>query len=129
MEISNFLKMSLLIDGIIAIIYGLVMLLIPETHANLMGFPHEEFAGRMIGTLFIGFGVGNFLAWMKATSWEQVEFVVIMNITFFGLAAIVMIYSMAVALIPITGLFQTGLVLFLLILFLYAYYMAKMKSG
>lgn len=129
MEISKFLKISFLIDGLVAVVYGLVMLLIPDIHANIMGFPHEEFAGRMIGALFIGYGIGNVFAWYKATSWENVELVVIMNMTFFLLSLAVMVYSIAVALIPITGVVQIGLVSFLMILFLYAYYEAKIKAS
>jgi hypothetical protein len=120
--------MSLLIDGLIAVVYGLVMLIIPDIHANVMGFPYEEFADRMIGALFIGYGIGNVLAWYKATTWENVELVVIMNLTFLILGLIIMIYSIAVALLPIMGLIQTGLMTFLLILFLYSYYEAKIKA-
>lgn len=129
MEISKFLKMALLIDGLIAIVYGFVMLLIPDIHADLMGFPYEEFSGRLIGSLFLGFGFGNILAWLKATSWEQVEFVVIMNLVFFVFGLIVVVYCMALAILPIMALIQIGLLLFLMILFLYACYEAKMKSA
>ena len=129
MEISKFLRISLLIDGLFAVGYGLVMLLIPDIHANIMGFPYEEFADRMIGSLFIGFGVGNLLAWYKATTWENVEFVVIMNLTFFFLSLAIMIYSIAFAIVPIMGVIQIGLVSFLMILFLYAYYEAKFKAS
>ncbi len=129
MEISKFLKTALLIDGLIAIVYGFVMLLIPDIHADLMGFPYEEFSGRFIGSLFLGFGVGNFLAWLKATSWEQVEFVVLMNLGFFFTGLIVVVYCIAFAILPIAALLQIGLLIFLMILFLYGYYEAKMKSA
>jgi len=129
MEISKFLKMALLIDALVAFGYGLVMLLIPDVHANLMGFPYEEFADRYIGALFIGFGVGNFLGWMKSTSWEQVELVVIMNISFLFIGLAVILYCIAVAILPVMAFFQVGLSSFLLILFLYPYYEAKMKSA
>ncbi len=128
MGISKFLKMAFLIDALVAIVYGLVMLLIPDIHADLMTFPYEEFSNRFIGSLFIGFGIGNLLAWLKATSWEQVELVVIMNLgfLFFGLA--VVIYCIAFAILPVTAFLQTGLIIFLMILFLYGYYEAKKKS-
>ena len=129
MEISKFLKIAFLIDGLVAIVYGFVMLLIPDIHADLMGFPYEEFSNRFVGSLFLGFGIGNLLAWFKGTSWEQVELVVIMNLgfLFFGLAVVV--YCIALAILPVTALLQTGLIIFLMILFLYGYYEAKMKSA
>lgn len=127
MEISKFLQISFLIDGLVAIVYGLVMFLIPDIHANAFNFPYEEFADRFIGALFIGFGIGNILAY-RATTWESVEFVVYMNITFLVLGLFVELYSITIAILPITGLAQVGLTVFLLLLFLYAFYMARMKK-
>lgn len=128
MEISKFLRMSFLIDGLVAIVYGLVMLLIPDIHANMFGFPYEEFADRFTGSLFLGYGVGNLLAY-RASSWENVEFVVLMNLTFLAIGLLVMLYSIAMALIPVAGYMQVGLILFLLFLFLYSYYEVKFKKA
>lgn len=127
MEISKFLKMSFLIDGLVALIYGLVMLLIPDMHAAAFGFPYEEFADRYVGTLFLAFAVGNLLAY-RASTWENVEFVVIMNIVFLLLGTVIILYTIAVAVLPVLAFMQVGLSCFLLILFLYGYYEAKMKS-
>ncbi len=127
MEISKFLKMSFLIDGLVAVVYGLVMLLIPDMHATAFVFPYEEFADRYIGALFLGFGVGNLLAY-RASSWENVEFVVYMNIAFLVIGIGVILYTIAVAVMPVTAFIQVGLSSFLLILFLYGYYEAKMKK-
>jgi hypothetical protein len=102
--------------------------LIPDVHANLFGFPYEEFADRLIGSLFIGYGVGNLFAY-RASSWENVEFVVLMNLTFLMLGVIVQLYSIAVTLIPVAGYLQAGLMLFLLFLFLYSYYEVKFKKA
>jgi peptidoglycan/LPS O-acetylase OafA/YrhL len=96
MEISKFLKMSFLIDGLVALVYGLVLLLIPDIHNSFFGFPYEEFAYRYIGTLFLGFAIGNLLAY-RASSWENVEFVVWMNIVFLVLGVIVILYAIAIA--------------------------------
>ena len=128
MEISKFLRMSFLIDGLVAIVYGLVMLLIPDIHANMFGFPYEEFADRFTGSLFLGYGVGNLLAY-RASSWENVEFVVLMNLTFLAIGLLVMLYSIAMALIPVAGYMQVGLILFLLFLFLYSYYEVRFKKA
>lgn len=127
MEISKFLKFALLIDGLIALGYGLILLLFPEQHQAFFGYPFEEFADRFIGGMMLAFGVGNLLAY-RASSWENVEFVIYMNMTFFVLCDVVMLFSIAVGLIPIMGFVQIGLMSFLLILFLYAYYEAKMKT-
>jgi len=127
MEISKFMKMSFLIDGLVALIYGLVMLLIPNMHATAFGFPYEEFADRYIGALFLGFAIGNLMAY-RATSWENVEFVVMMNIVFLVIGTIIILYSILIAVLPVVGYMQVGLSLFLLILFLYGYYEAKMKK-
>jgi len=128
MEISKFLKISFLIDGLVAVIYGLVMLLIPEMHATAFSFPYEDFADRYIGALFLGFGVGNLLAY-RASSWENVEFVVMMNLTFLVIGSLIILYSIAVAVLPFTAYMQLGLSLFLLFLFLYSYYEAKFKKA
>ena len=128
MKTSKFLRMSFLIDGLVAIVYGLVMLLIPDIHANMFGFPYEEFADRFTGSLFLGYGVGNLLAY-RASSWENVEFVVLMNLTFLAIGLLVMLYSIAMALIPVAGYMQVGLILFLLFLFLYSYYEVRFKKA
>ena len=128
MEISKFLRMSFLIDGLVAIVYGLVMLLIPDIHANMFGFPYEEFADRFTGSLFLGYGVGNLLAY-RASSWENVELVVLMNLITLVIGLLVILYSIAVALIPVAGYMQVGLVLFLMFLFLYSYYEVKFKKA
>ena len=127
MEISKFLKISFMIDGLVAIVYGLVMLLIPDMHAAAFVFPYEEFADRYIGALFLAFGIGNLLAY-RASSWENVEYVVIMNIAFLIIGTFVILYSIAIAVLPVTAFMQFGLSSFLLILFLYGYYEAKMKK-
>ena len=127
MEISKFLKISFLIDGLVVLVYGLIMLLIPEMHDNFFGFPYTEFADRFIGALFLGFSVGNLLAY-RASSWENVEFVVIMNITVLSFGLIVELYSIAMAVLSVNVFPLVILTAFLLILFLYAYYEAKMKK-
>lgn len=127
MEISKFLKYSFLIDGLVALVYGLWMLVIPESHATLFSFPYEEFADRFIGALFLGFAIGNLLAY-RASTWENVEFVVYMNLTFLIIGLIVELYATAMAIIPVTMFAQVLLTLFLLLLFVYAYYEAKMKK-
>ena len=99
MEISKFLKYAFLIDGLIALVYGLIMLLIPEQHATFFAFPYEEFADRFIGSLFLAFGVGNLLAY-RASSWDNVEYLVYMNMTFLILGIVVTLYSIVVALLP-----------------------------
>jgi len=126
MEISKFLKMSFMIDGLIALVYGLVLLLIPDIHNSFFGYTHEEFSYRFIGALFIGYAIGNLLAY-RASSWENVEFVVWMNIVFLGIGLIVILYSIAVAVLPVMAFTQVGISSFLLILFVYGYYEAKMK--
>ncbi|TFG31237.1 hypothetical protein EU527_12960 [Candidatus Thorarchaeota archaeon] len=126
MELTKFLKISFIIDGLVATIYGLILLLLPDMHATLTGFPLEEFADRFSGALMLGYGIGNIFAY-RGQSWESVELVVIMNISFLIPGIIVGIYCMAIALIPIGAIFQVGLMAFLLILFLYSYYEIKMK--
>ena len=128
MEISKFLKMSFLIDGLVAIVYGLVMLMIPDIHASMFPFPFEEFADRYIGSLFLGYGVGNLLAY-RASSWENVELVVLMNLTFLVIGLFVILYSIAIAVLSVAAYMQVGLTLFLMFLFLYSYYEVKFKKA
>ena len=128
MEISKFLKVSFLIDGLVAIVYGLVMLLIPDIHASMFTFPFEEFADRYIGSLFLGYGIGNLLAY-RASSWENVELVVLMNLTFLVIGLFVILYSIAIAVLSVAAYMQVGLTLFLMFLFLYSYYEVKFKKA
>lgn len=128
MEISKFLKMSFLIGGLCAIVYGLVYLLIPDIHANMVGFPYAESADRTIGSLLLGYGVGNLLAY-RASSWENVELVVLMSLTFLVIGVFVALYSIAIGLLPVAAYMHVGLALFLMFLFLYSYYEVKFKKA
>ncbi|TET07610.1 MAG: hypothetical protein E3J86_12560 [Candidatus Thorarchaeota archaeon] len=127
MEISKFLKYAFIIDGLIALVYGLILLLIPEQHMAFFGYPFEEFADRFTGGMMVAFGIGNLLAY-RASSWENVELVIYMNMAFSLICSTVMLYSFAVGLLPIAAFLQIGLMMFLFLLFLYAYYEAKMKN-
>jgi uncharacterized membrane protein YagU involved in acid resistance len=77
---SKGLKNLFLFHFIVAIVFGLTYLLIPETFASIVQWPlRETFPYRLLGAALMGFGVSSWLAF-KNQLWESVKIVVVMEI-------------------------------------------------
>jgi hypothetical protein len=81
-QIPRGLKITFLVHVIVAGIFGLVFLLIPDMYAKLTGLPVQDWAmsiGRMLGATQFGFAASSWLAY-KETLWERVKVVVQMEV-------------------------------------------------
>ncbi|MFW9920704.1 MAG: hypothetical protein ACFFED_13960 [Candidatus Thorarchaeota archaeon] len=99
----------------------------PEIYVDVMAWPYlDPYAGRVMGSLFLGFAAAGFLGYRAAT-WEEVKILVLADIvwTLFGtLSMIWMIIAYPSAPILVSG-FELALVAFFMVLFLYCYFKAK----
>jgi len=110
-------------------VFGLWYFVSIESWADLTSWPFmDPTSGRVMGAMMIGFGLTSLLGY-RASSWEQVEIIVIGEIIWEILAIIGMSWMMFVhASIPASGWFLVGLLSLFTILFTYSYYLAKVKG-
>jgi hypothetical protein len=125
-ENPTFLKYVFLLHFIACMIYGFLFFLSPEFYVDATGWPFlDPAAGRVMGSLFIGFGVASLLGY-RAASFEEVKIIVIADITWGIFAGISMVWMMLVhTTIPaLAAGFNVLVVIIFVLLFLYAYFKA-----
>ena len=124
-EISNISKYIFLLHFIVGLIFGLIWFLVPEYWNTLTGWPEEIAAGRIVGMATIMLAVGCFLAY-RATSWDQIEILVIMELIYNSLGAIGMVWNIIVIpTLPVVAWLLVGLLGLFFVLFLYVYFTEK----
>jgi len=102
-QIPSGLKTTFLVHFIVALIFGLINLLIPEVWGNLIGWPIKEPAiYRLVGAAILGFGASSWWAY-KETAWEKVKIVVQMEIVWPVLATLVILWGLLFAGVPAFG--------------------------
>jgi hypothetical protein len=122
---SKGLKNLFLFHFIVAIVFGLTYLLIPETFASIVQWPlRETFPYRLLGAALMGFGVSSWLAF-KNQLWESVKIVVVMEIVWCGLGTLVMLWGMFTQGLPAIGWLNTVLMAFFTVTF--GYYLMSEK--
>ena len=122
---SKGLKNLFLFHFIVAIVFGLTYLLIPETFASIVQWPlRETFPYRLLGAALLGFGVSSWLAF-KNPLWESVKIVVVMEIVWCGLGTLVMLWGMFTQGLPAIGWLNTVLMAFFTVTF--GYYLISEK--
>ena len=123
-NISNLARYVFLLSFIAKLIFGLWYFLFPESWSALTGWPTETAAGRLLGAAILVLAVGAIMAY-RASSWEQVELYVTMEIVWNILGTIGMLWNYATMTLPLAGWVNTGLLALFLLLYLYIYYNAK----
>ena len=79
-QIPYGLKITFLVHVIVAGIFGLVFLLIPEMFGGMMGAPIKEPSTfRLLGAALVAFAASSWFAY-RETVWERVKIVVQMEI-------------------------------------------------
>jgi signal transduction histidine kinase len=79
-QISYGLRITFLVHVIVAGIFGLVFLLIPEMFGGMMGAPIKEPSTfRLLGAALVAFAASSWFAY-RETVWERVKIVVQMEI-------------------------------------------------
>ena len=87
------LKYTFLVHFIIGIIYGLFLIFAPDTYAEMFEFvDYTPMTLRMIGGAILAFGISSWFAY-KATSFEIVKIIMIAEIAWTALAAIINIWG------------------------------------
>jgi len=102
-QLSQGLKTTFLIHFIVGLLFGLGFLLIPKALGNLYGLNVQEpEIYRLLGGAMVGFAVSSWMSY-KATGWESVRIVVVMEIFWTILGTLVMLYALLFAGFPALG--------------------------
>ena len=100
-QIQSGLKTTFLVHFIVALIFGLIYLLIPEVWGNLISWPVKEPPiYRVLGAALLGFAVSSWFAY-KETAWEKVKIVVQMEIVWTILGTLMMLRGLLFAGLPV----------------------------
>ena len=121
-EISRLLKIIFIIHFFVAVIFGLVLTFIVEGYVLLVGWHYlDPISGRVLGAVFLGFATSSLLCW-RETKWESAKIVVQMEIVWLAIGIAVHILSIFLFLVSFMIFVQTGILIFFLVAFAYAYY-------
>jgi hypothetical protein len=97
------LRITFLVHFIVALIFGLTYLLIPELYGELVGFPAlQPEIYRALGAAVLGFAAGSILAY-RETNWEKVIIVVRMVIVWAVLGTLAMLWGLIFGDLPPNG--------------------------
>ena len=91
-NISNLARYVFLLHFIATMIFGVWFFLSPESWVTLTGWPTELASGRLLGVALLMSALGGIMAY-RATSWEQIEIYVMMELVWNLLGVISMIWS------------------------------------
>jgi hypothetical protein len=100
-QISPGLNRTFLAHFIVGMIFGLVLLLVPDFLGTMSGQPIlEPIAYRALGGAILAFSFSSWLAY-KETLWDKVKIVVLMEIVFSILFVLVSVYGIFSGQLPI----------------------------
>ena len=128
MEISKTTKYIFLLHFIIMMIFGVWYFVSPESWSTLTGWPDAPSTGRMFGAALIAMGLGALFAF-RASTWEEVEIIVLMELIWNIVGLVGMIWNFAYLTLPVVGWALIGLLGLFFILYFYVYYDAKLKKA
>jgi len=92
--ISSGLRTTFLVHFILGLIFGLLLLLIPETFLGMFSWKVTQPATyRLVGAAILGFTMSSWFGY-KAATWDQVRIVVLAELVWAPLATLVMLWGM-----------------------------------
>jgi Ca2+/Na+ antiporter len=122
--VKTITKYIFLLTFIVQIIFGVWFFVSPESWVTMTGWPNEVNSGRVLGAVIMALALGALLAY-RATSWEQVELFVIMQILYNILGLVAMLWNYATVALPVAGWLIVVLLAIYLVFYLFVCYKEK----
>ncbi len=120
-EILKSLKITLLIQLIIFVVFGIFFTFFIDSYVQLFQWPAiDRTAGRFIGVMFLSFAFIEFLVY-RESDWEKVEYFIILDILVCILGAIVQLLGIFMEDTGFAGWFNFTLLIAFFVGLLYFY--------
>ena len=85
---SNMLKVTFLVHGIVAVVLGVLLLAVPGRFLSVLGWqPIDPIMARFLGAAFLALAWGDVRGW-RALSWSEVHIFVEVQLAFAALAGV-----------------------------------------
>ena len=98
---SKALKITFLVHGIVSLILGALMLLIPGRFLTILGWaPIDPIISRLLGAALLALAWSSFRGW-RATEWTQVAILVELEAAFCVLACVGLLRHLIIAYYPL----------------------------
>ena len=117
---SSGLRTTFLIHAIIAILFGLTYLLVPEMVGGIMQWDMSDASYRVLGAALVAIGVSSWLGY-KASVWGEVRITVLFEIVWTVLGAVVTAWALLTGAMPSAGWLNFAVFAVFAILFGYFY--------
>jgi hypothetical protein len=100
---SKNLKTLFLIHLIVAVVFGLPLLVAPAVYLQIFGSkPGGEEGYRLLGGAILAFGFSSWLAY-KENAWEHIKLIVQVEVFWTILATLILLYGILLAGLPATA--------------------------
>jgi hypothetical protein len=121
------LRMTFIAHVIVALIFGLAWLIIPDRFGELFGGPVQEpLAWRVIGAATLAFGASSWWAWHEV-EWERVKIIVETEIVWTVLATLIYLYAVLGAGYPAS--FWLGVILMAAFFVAFGYFYTRQGAA
>jgi len=85
---SKLLKTTFLVHGIVAVVFGVILLVVPGRFLSVLGWrPIDPIMARFVGAAFLALAWGDIRGW-SAHSWPEVNILVEVQLAFAALTSL-----------------------------------------
>jgi hypothetical protein len=120
-EILRSLKITLLVELIIFVFFGIMFTFFIEYYVTWFSWPNlDPTAGRFIGVIFLSFAFVTFLVY-REKDWEKIEYFIILDLLILILGTIVQLVGIFLDGTGWAGWLNVAIELILFLAFLYLY--------
>ncbi len=118
-------KIVLWLHVAIGMVFGVALMLMPKELMSLYGWPATSpYFPRLFGAALVGFASSSFLA-VVGDNWEKSRIIVMGEITWTGMAALVCVWMQVMDELPLLGWVNAGIFGFFAVAFMIMYFIEE----
>lgn len=124
-KFSNILKYTFFTSGLVALLFGLTFLLLPEFYFASIGWTYyDPWVSRILGAALLGFCLLQWLSF-RETEWEKVKNLVIMMIFWHFVGGLASLFTQFAFNLPVSNWLHTIIFFIILVAYVYSYYVER----